>query len=717
MAETKRVIIDVKDNLADVTGRLIKLRKQQADLNKQIKNTNTDTAEGAKQYNELTTQLVQVQRNIKGATKEQKLLNKELDEVEAADGSYDELVAQTNRLRQALKALPNAFDPANKEAEELRREIKSNNDQLKAFDKTIGDNQRSVGDYELALGGLNSTFPALGSRAQSAGTAFKAFNNILKSNPILLVAGLLAGLVASFAKTREGSELLNSVMTGLNTAFQAFTDVLAPIGKALIKTIIAPFKSAFFVIKSVGDLVSGDFTQASENFNKAIAVQGEVVGQWADSIQEVGDNIQHIQDEGGLTGIAKRAAEISIAFERLDDLSRSVTTRLQSQNQELKNLRLEAANRALSEEERLRLVERIQKQEEAIKQTFDEQIDIARRRLELTKENNALADSSKEDLEAQANLERELNNLINERTRREIEANNVIADQRLKAEAQRKASLKQELEDRRKFEEQVLQLEREFDEIRRKDQEEAKSKRQAEQDAEILRNVEILNNQEQQRKQAAKNEEQREQLLAKTKVSLQNEVFGVVKNLTGKNAKLQKAVAIAEATRNVAQGVTKALATLPPPASFVAAAGVGIKGAVEIGKIAATPVPKAEKGGKFAKLKGPSHAQGGIDLFTRDGKHVINAEGDEEVIVMTKGASAIDALARENVAHGGINFGSKPVVAEKGARLNLSGATSNIDSQNQLISAIRNAPNPIVTVQDINLGQQNVQVVDQGASL
>jgi hypothetical protein len=70
-------------------------------------------------------------------------------------------------------------------------------------------------------------------------------------------------------------------------------------------------------------------------------------------------------------------------------------------------------------------------------------------------------------------------------------------------------------------------------------------------------------------------------------------------------AGIAKAAAIAQAIANTAVAVTKALASLPPPFSYAAAAAVGIAGAVQVAKISAT---EFQTGGSF-KIGGI----GGID--------------------------------------------------------------------------------------------------------
>lgn len=70
-------------------------------------------------------------------------------ETVAAEGSYNALSKQMSQLKKQWKATSDAAERAN-----LGKEIKAINDQLKEFDKSIGNNQRNVGNYAGSFQGL-----------------------------------------------------------------------------------------------------------------------------------------------------------------------------------------------------------------------------------------------------------------------------------------------------------------------------------------------------------------------------------------------------------------------------------------------------------------------------------------------------------------------------------------------------------------------------------
>lgn len=63
------------------------------------------------------------------------------------------------------------------------------------------------------------------------------------------------------------------------------------------------------------------------------------------------------------------------------------------------------------------------------------------------------------------------------------------------------------------------------------------------------------------------------------------DLAGAIANLVGQETLLGKAAAIAQATMNTYQGATKALASLPPPASYIAAAATIAQGLSSVAKI------------------------------------------------------------------------------------------------------------------------------------
>ena len=102
------------------------------------------------------------------------------------------------------------------------------------------------------------------------------------------------------------------------------------------------------------------------------------------------------------------------------------------------------------------------------------------------------------------------------------------------------------------------------------------------------------------KKMVAKDEERRERALSQAKLSMTADALGQIAGMLSENSKVGKAAAAAQAVINTYQGATKALADLPPPFSYIAAAATIASGLQNVKQILSTNLPKP-----------PSFAKGG----------------------------------------------------------------------------------------------------------
>lgn len=105
--------------------------------------------------------------------------------------------------------------------------------------------------------------------------------------------------------------------------------------------------------------------------------------------------------------------------------------------------------------------------------------------------------------------------------------------------------------------------------------------------------------------------------------------------------RVQQAAAIATAVMNTALGVTQALASMPPPVSFVQAGLVATAGAVSIAEIAGQKPPSFALGGIMPSTGGPA--------ILHPGEGVLSAGAVDNM----GGASALDALNSRSAMGGG----------------------------------------------------------------
>lgn len=178
--------------------------------------------------------------------------------------------------------------------------------------------------------------------------------------------------------------------------------------------------------------------------------------------------------------------------------------------------------------------------------------------------------------------------------------------------------------------------------------------------------------------------------------------------------KKKKNADIIQATISTALAVVQALASTPPPISYVLAAVSGALGAVSIAKIASQPEPAFAEGGIIPKLKTLS----GKRISTGDGIPIQRANGDDlyasvkrgEVILNEHhqqalgGPATFAAIGVPGFAAGG-SVGSALVANQ------LSDISSAQVQQLVLVDALQNMPSPVVYVQDIESGVATAQQV------
>ena len=215
---------------------------------------------------------------------------------------------------------------------------------------------------------------------------------------------------------------------------------------------------------------------------------------------------------------------------------------------------------------------------------------------------------------------------------------------------------------------------------------------------------------------------------------------GQIFNLLGQESEAGKAFALAQATINTYLGASKAIAQggiwgVAQAAIVIAA---GLKQVASIMKVK-EEVPKTNTSvKKFAKggtVFGAPHSQGGV-TFTGSNGQQFEAEGGENMYILNKRAShAINALSALNQQYGGRSFGNSNayryaqgggfdvISTQSYTNLNRSMSKQTVDLSDKTVAAsalafvegVENAPNPIVSVQDITDVQQNRTIVIDSA--
>ncbi len=264
--------------------------------------------------------------------------------------TYQELVDINKALFLQLRGMDFEKDAA--AISKLQQAYKANNDKLKEFDKSLGDNRRNVGNYKdsiiEALGGLNAfgqpvalatkgvldQAKAFNDARKGAGgmkEAFAGLNMTLKANVIFAVVSAVVALGNALATFQPISDAIKSTVAGLQGAFQGLVNTITKGGNifANLKEGVSASKAAVALQKEAFVLET-QVIEARAISLKQIAENREIAKDENKSLQT---RIQALRNAQLLTdGIAK--LEKSIAEKRVQEAQKLVdidTTNVEKQ--------------------------------------------------------------------------------------------------------------------------------------------------------------------------------------------------------------------------------------------------------------------------------------------------------------------------------------------------------------------------------------------------
>lgn len=435
--------------------------------------------------------------------------------------------------------------------EEITLSVKSD------ISATTKDVQGLASEFKVMGVSLNTIKSSLKSVGTIAKSSFKTITMGIKSTGIGLLVIAFGSLVTFLTKTKRGAEILEVAFAGLSATFNVIVDRVSKFGGAIVK------------------LFQGKGKEALQD------VKGAFVG--------IGEEIR--KD-------TKDAIALKQATVNLRDSQRELNVETARQRSEIERLKLIAEDVTKSEQERLDAAQQAFKIENDL---LDKRVANAEENLRITKEENAIGESSAEDLDREAQAEIDLFNIKQESITKQIELNNKINAIKKEAETKRL----QAIEDEKKAEEEALaekeKREQEAREKKEKEEEEAREKKRIADE------------------KAAQDEIDLENAVEGAKEKLIQQGFSIAEGLTEKSDKMSKAVAVAKTIYNTQQAIMQTMANVPAPFNTLQAVATGIMGAMSIQKIlSTTPDSASASGGATASGGGgtpaPQMVSGAFDL-------------------------------------------------------------------------------------------------------
>lgn len=222
----------------DTTGAVNSVKELKDEINR-LRDAWLNAEEGSEQYESITKKLIEDQ------TKLNQVMSVGKNEASAATGSYNSLVNQMAALKRVWRETTSEV-----QRNQLGDKIRDINDQLKAYDATIGNHQRTVGAYEQALQTLNKQWD---SQKQELAALKTALDNLDPSSQEYIKAFERAAEITHNLQERQ--EILRMSANDLGTQISN----VANIG--------AGMAGMFNAVQGVMTLTG----QKSENLTKAMA--------------------------------------------------------------------------------------------------------------------------------------------------------------------------------------------------------------------------------------------------------------------------------------------------------------------------------------------------------------------------------------------------------------------------------------------------------------
>lgn len=545
-------------------------------------------------------------------------------------------------------------------------------------------------------------------------SATNKFGKALTATGIGLFIVALGTVVANFDKIKEKLLELFPGLQEFGKYFENITGVLKGVGKTIVNTLITPLKE---FSKVVSDIMSGNFKQAFKDFGGAFKSAGE-------EFLKMGENINK--------EVAKQTEE-RLKNEKIAELENEIAiaeakgkTILETYKKKKELLKLEKEEGIKTEKEyRIALTKLETDYNKELQRLSEERIKIAKEEQERIQKD--IENTNKENVKADEDILHEKQQAHKLGDEKETEDLGKELKKRAEAriKATKEANEKELEEDRKKAQEKKDQIriiaestlstfgdiysmaidainssiDSEIDEVSKNIEKIDKALDNTKNN--ISKYEEKLNDYQRQLSEGTIEEQQRAQtMISDTEAALSEQRALEKKQQKEKEAEEKKQRKLeaqqkrndlknqlVQSIINTAMSVSQALASTPPPASYVLAALSGTMGAAETA-IISTQMSKI----KYANgglLNGPSHSEGGM----RVGNSNIEVEGGE--FVVNKRATMKYLPLLENIN----SYGVKKY-ADGGI---LTGNSSDLNNQLRFIDNLSEIK-PVVSVVDINKG-------------
>ena len=331
---------DIVTVLSVETGGSEKTIKALKEEIKTLKSTLEGTTIGSKSFVKASKDLAAAQAELKS------VMDSTKKSVQAADGSYDALVATMAQLKKEWRSTADEV-----KRNEIGQQIAGINNQLKELDSSIGNHQRSVGSYtesiETALGGLETSTKSYGDALAEVNKTTEVSRGALDGVGKMAsgVAGGFAamqGVMALCGKEGGNFEKVMVKMTAALSIAQGVGGLKGLIeGYGQLKT---AFTAASMGCKGfIGSLSGVKKAIMATGIGVLVVAVGTLIAYWDDLVKMFGDSEDEIKRVKGVVEDLKTSLE---NFDNENNFIVRLAEAAGKSKEEILKLRLEQARLA-----------------------------------------------------------------------------------------------------------------------------------------------------------------------------------------------------------------------------------------------------------------------------------------------------------------------------------------------------------------------------------
>jgi len=530
------------------------------------------------------------------------------------------------------------IDVRTKEGKAKLKELQSGVKDVGTTSKETSKEVGAIGNAaDKATGGAISGFKALKGTVTGAIKQFGVLRLAVAATGIGALVLAITAVGKAFTSSEEGQNKFAKIMGVIGAITGNLVDLLADLGEKLISV----FENPKQALKDFGNLIKDNIQTRFEGltelipqlgkainllfkgeFSEAGKVAGNAVAKVALGVDDLSGKIQGAIDKtkefiAENVNEAKIAAQIADQRAKADKQERALLTERAEANRKIAELREKAADKEnVQVEERIAALLEAGRINEEITQ---KEIEAARLRFEAKKAENALAKSTKEDLDEQAQLEARLIELETARLQKQKSLTAEVTTARREAATEKKAADAEADADQKLKDQQELDQAKALADLKKQIRDAEAVSEDERRELEILKvtehydklielakaqGLETVNLEKAKTnaisnlaKQKSENELAWAEMTEEQKLSISKNALNNLSTILGKESAAGKAAAIAAATISTYESATKSynsLAGIPiiGPALGFAAAGAAIAGGIaNVKQIASTKTP------------------------------------------------------------------------------------------------------------------------------